>query len=284
MKKHPLLAFIVLVTAAAPGWGQKVETQAPGHTAITRVETALNHLTVIELAEPVVSVAAGSGAFKVEWRENRVFVEPSEPDVSTNLFIWTNSGRFNYELEPAGEVSRMDFAIDEPPIPHSALRTPTPKIEPPSRGAVDDSALLGGRPVRISAYKAGRGCAQLLIKDLFQQNNQLFIRFVVENSTGHAFKTGTPQVFLLELPRGPKDLVEQHNSQLTDSEARKIESARQIPLEVVHEDSRSAWVLPGAETVGIVEIRIPAPQPGPTILRVVVPAEGQGRTSATLVM
>ena len=73
---------------------------------------SLNHLTVIEVVEPVVEVAAGSPSFKVEWRENKVFVQPTEADAATNLFIWTASQRLNYELEPAGSVGAMDFAVD----------------------------------------------------------------------------------------------------------------------------------------------------------------------------
>src|SRR5207245_2839613 len=143
--------------AAVPALGQKIEAQAPGSAAITRVETALNHLTVIELSEPVMSVAAGSQAFKIEWRENKVFVEPTEPNASTNLFIWTKSGRLNYELEPAGEVVRMDFAIDQPPLDPPASKAPTTAADPPGRPSVDESAaLLGARPVRMSAYKPGR--------------------------------------------------------------------------------------------------------------------------------
>src|SRR2546427_1725794 len=88
MKNHTLFLLTVLVVAAAPALGQKIEAQAPGSVTITRVETALNHLTVIELSEPVMSVAAGSQAFKVEWRENKVFVETTEAHVSAHLFIW----------------------------------------------------------------------------------------------------------------------------------------------------------------------------------------------------
>ena len=80
------------------------------------LKTALNHLTVIEVAEPVVQVAAGSPSFKVEWRENKVFVQPTEADAATNLFIWTANQRLNYELEPAGAVTDMDFAVDQAPV------------------------------------------------------------------------------------------------------------------------------------------------------------------------
>jgi len=31
--------------------------------------------------------------FKVRWRENKVFIQPTEQNVATNLFVWTASGR-----------------------------------------------------------------------------------------------------------------------------------------------------------------------------------------------
>ena len=65
-------------------------------------------------------VAAGSPSFKVEWRENKVFVQPTEADAATNLFIWTASQRLNYELEPAESVANMDFAVDQAPVTRGA--------------------------------------------------------------------------------------------------------------------------------------------------------------------
>src|SRR5664280_2741119 len=74
---------------------------------VTRVQTALNHLTVIEVAEPITMAAAGSETFEIERHGTRVFVRPTKPDVATNLFVWTEHGRSIYELQPAGEVKRQ---------------------------------------------------------------------------------------------------------------------------------------------------------------------------------
>src|SRR5215831_7145966 len=101
---------LMLALAAEP---QRVETQYPDRSKVTRIETTMNHLTVIELAEPVMLAAAGSSAFKIERRENKVFIQPLEEGVSTNLFVWTDSGRWNYELVPAASVETMHFAIDQ---------------------------------------------------------------------------------------------------------------------------------------------------------------------------
>ena len=148
---------LIVLILAVPLWAQKIETATPNRDRVVPIHTALDHLTVIEVGEPVVTVATGSAAFKVEWRENKVFVEPTEPGVSTNLFIWTASSRMNYELESAGEVGMMDFAIDYPkPTPPP----PATKVSNSSGsrvGSGDSSTksyeigpMLGGRPSRTT--------------------------------------------------------------------------------------------------------------------------------------
>ena len=95
-----------------------------------RVETAPNHLSVIELAEAVTKVAAGSSSYKIEWRGHKVFVQPLDPEATTNLFIWTASGRLSYELVPAPSVEEMHFAIDQeprPPLPNYRSRCVRPR-------------------------------------------------------------------------------------------------------------------------------------------------------------
>ena len=109
-----VITIVTLAALVQPALAQRIEVQKPDPNRIVRVQTALNHLTVIEVREPVITVAAGSPAFKIEWRENKVFVQPTEADVATNLFIWTASGRMSFGLKTAGTVDQMDFAIDQP--------------------------------------------------------------------------------------------------------------------------------------------------------------------------
>src|SRR3974390_1353170 len=128
-----ILIITVISGSATPVAGQKIERESSDRSQIIHLKTALNHLTVIELREPVTQVATGSQSFKVEWRENKVFGQPSEGDTSTNLFIWTASERLNYELEPAGDVAGMDFAIDQIPLAQpKPARTPQPTQPSPT--------------------------------------------------------------------------------------------------------------------------------------------------------
>src|ERR1700675_1917489 len=111
------MATLLMFVLAAPL--QRIEIQYPDRAKVTRVETAMNHLTVIELSEPVTLAAAGSPLFKIERRDNKVFIQPLEEGASTNLFVWTGSGRWNYELVPALSVETTHFAIDQQIAPLS---------------------------------------------------------------------------------------------------------------------------------------------------------------------
>ena len=175
---------VALAVLGVPAWAQKIETEKPDRGRIVHVQTALNHLTVIESGEPVTTVAAGSSAFKIEWRENKVFIQPTEPNVATNLFIWTASGRLNYELEPAGAVDQMDFAIDHPSKQSTAPVTATTPSPSAAAGGVATEALLGGRPIRMEGLKEPKNRVVVLLKDVFQrENSETFIRYAIRNDS-----------------------------------------------------------------------------------------------------
>ena len=148
--------------------GQKIERESSDRSQIIHLKTALNHLTVIELREPVTQVATGSQSFKVEWRENKVFVQPTEADASTNLFIWTASERLNYELEPAGEVAGMDFAVDQIPLAQPKAAS---VHQPPPPSATE--ILLAGKAVRLESAKHSRRPVEVTIRDLYEKDGRL---------------------------------------------------------------------------------------------------------------
>jgi len=86
--KHLLIGTLAWTLTVPPVPAQKIESETPSREHVVRVQTAMNHLTVIEVGEPVTTVAVGSPqSFKVERRDNKVFVQPLVESVSTNLFI-----------------------------------------------------------------------------------------------------------------------------------------------------------------------------------------------------
>jgi len=280
-----LTTLAVLAITSFPAAAQTIETQKPDRDRIVHVQTALNHLTVIEVGEPVNMVAAGSEAFKVEWRETKVFVQPTEPNVATNLFIWTASGRLNYELEPAGLIAKMDFAIDQPGgRPAAAKPTTVAAADTAGEPQAATSALLGGRPIRTEMFKEPKNRVVVLLKDTFRRENQLFIRYSVQNDSNQVCDLGKPQVFRLEV-RESRRLYRLANYQLGKDEAERLGSAEEKPVEVVDAQLRSTRVEPGQETVGYVGVTLPtAKNDAPQVLRLIFPADDNGPISATLVL
>jgi hypothetical protein len=269
--KRFLLIFVVLTTALIPVAAQKIETQANDRTRIVHLKTALNHLTVIEVAEPVVQVASGSPSFKVEWRENRVFVQPTEPDAATNMFIWTASQRLNYELEPAGAVADMDFAVEQMPV-HVEPVKPANSTAPAPASALITELLLTGKPVpRLPSKQRASKPVEVWISDLYEKDGRLLIRYAVRNHSSEPYSIDTPAVYELDGVRSPQSLYRLANSQLGDEQAAKLKAKQQTPVKVLAGEIRPAQIGPGEEAVGVVALRM-ASSTHPTILRFKFPS------------
>ena len=239
------------------------------------LKTALNHLTVIEVGDPVIEVAAGSPSFKVEWRENKVFVQPTEADAATNLFIWTASQRLNYELEPAGSVATMDFAVDQKPVHAADPVKPANTNSPAPVSPSITELLLAGKPVRMlpSKQRASKPL-EVWISDLYEKDGHLLIRYAVCNHSAQPYSIDTPQVYQLDGVRSPQSLYGFVNSQLGDEQITKLKVKQETPVKVLDGQVQSVRIAPGEEVVGVVALQV-ASSPNPTILRLQFPNPNQ---------
>lgn len=263
MNRVVIATLALLALAVGPAKAQRIETETSDRTRIVHLKTELNHLTVIEVSEPVVQVAAGSPSFKVEWRENKVFVQPIEADAATNLFIWTANQRLNYELEPAGSVANMDFAIDQSPAQVASVK---PTNAPPSPPSITD-ALLAGKPVRLLSRKQhGSKPVDIRISDLYEKNGNLLIRYAISNHGSQPYTVRTPEVFQLDGVRSRQSLYGLVNSQLAEEQVAKLKIKQQVPVPVIDSQLQSQQIAPGEEAVGIVTLQMPQ-GPEPQVLR-----------------
>ena len=274
--KHLWSVLIIITAVVIPLAGQKIERETSDRSQIIHLRTSLNHLTVIELREPVIQVATGSQAFKVEWRENKVFVQPTEADASTNLFIWTASERLNYELEPAGEVSAMDFAVDQIPLVEAKPVSVAPQQPSPTE------VLLAGKPVRLESAKPSRKPVEVVIRDLYEGDGRVLVRYAVRNRTTHVYEVTTPQVYSLTGVRYPQSLYPLIGSQLGDHEAGRLTAKQQTPVPVLEGHVQAAHLAPGQESLGVVAVRLPS-STEPTILRFQFANDKQEQIAALLV-
>ena len=278
MKRFSIILIITVLTAArVPLLAQKIERETGDRTQIIHLKTAMNHLTVVELREPVIQVATGSQSFKVEWRENKVFVQPTESDASTNLFIWTASERLNYELEPAGDVAAMDFAVDQMPLaqPKPASVTPPPQPSP-------SEILLAGKPVRLESSRPTRKPVEVTIRDLYEGDGRVLVRYAVRNRGNHVYDVSTPQVYELTGVHYSHSLYALVDAQLGDQEAARVTAKGQTPVPVLEGHIQTEHLAPGGESLGVVALHLPS-STEPTILRFQFANDDKKQIAALLV-
>ena len=286
--KHVLLTFLA-VAFTLPA--QKIDSQTPARDRVVRVQTALNHLTVIEVAEPVTTVAVGSPqAFKVERRENKVFIQPLQESVATNLFIWTATTRLNYELLPAIiDAGQMDFAIDYQQPKREAELQPAP-LPPKPESALPIDMLLHSTPVKLVGFpRSKQPHVDITIRDVYRTENQLFIRYAIENRSKSPYQPSTPHVVSLRSPQCDRSLTTLANSQLGDEYLPHLRSDGTVAMAIVHADTPLKNILPGSSGVGVVAVQLskaddPKSNGTPTVLRMVFPGDGPHAVIATLVL
>jgi hypothetical protein len=264
---------------------QKIETQVPDRSKVTRVETAMNHLTVIELPEPVVLAAAGSPSFKIERRDNKVFIQPLEEGVSTNLFVWTSSGRSSYELVPAASVETMHFAVDqEMPAPSKSERTVAPPTDATSLRPFAEEMLLFAKPIRMAGAFASAQVG-VFLTDVYRKDDQLFIRYRIDNRTSQPFVVPQPEVFRLQSAHSPISLYAYRYSQVGPVLEKKIHSRTELRIPTVECDVPSEPLPPGEVAAGILILETPVERNSePAVFRFVFPTAGPSPMSVTLIL
>jgi len=281
MKRTLMLIAIATLTA----FGQKIETQKPDRNKITRLGTTQNHLSVIELGEPVTQVAAGSSAFKIEWRENKVFIQPLEPDAATNLFIWTASGRLSYELVPAGSVEQMHFAIDQDPATVQAKKEePVEQAPVVQQPKIPAAMLMESMPVKLVGSSKSHQKVEIVVQDVYQKDGRVYLRYAIVNGSRTVYLPAAPEVFTLNSPRAPQSLIPLANSQLAGDYQLKWKDAARVA--VVLTELQAPVIRPGQTAHGVIAFDLPtASEPGVrTVFKLAFPADTAGNVSAVLVL
>jgi Conjugal transfer protein len=262
---------------------QKIETTQANRDGILRVETALNHLTVIEVAEPITMVAAGSPAFKIERRENKVFIQPLEEEQSTNLFIWTAAHRYSYELAPAGSVSAMHFAIDHRK-PVSVARDESAAESQTDSTEAAVKALIQSVPIRWQGSKPDDHRVTVVFKDVLKLADRWLIRYGVSNRSGESYPLRAPRIVLMREPTSRLSLLPLSGAQLGPREASHVRSQRREVIDPIQSPPDAGFVTPGQEAMGVVGIPPLVKSAKPMVLQFQFPADRRGRVTGTLVL
>jgi hypothetical protein len=251
---NKLLLALVVFLAVSRGSGDQPKPLPANGNQVIHVATALEHLTVLEFGEPVVMAAVGSADFQIERHQDKVFVKPLKQGVSTDLFVWTASRRFTYELEASGEIKDMNVVLDH------RIAAETASKAPPSLEDVADTvltrALLGAERIDSSYIKDAKDQPTLRVEQVFRTRNTLYIQYSLRNTTLRPYQVRDPAIYQLDALRPSVSPISFHNVQLSEAAARKfglLQVRRRI--QVVKSQAEKETLNPGETTQGVIAVR-----------------------------
>ena len=200
--------LLMLIGASAADTHITTDVIQPGK--VTRVATALNHVTIIELPEPVVSYSIGSDAVRVEYHHNRILLKPTKPNVSTNLFVWTATSHTVYEILPAGDPAAMSYLLDQvlpapPPVPEPSREEVERQTDTMYASALANQRLIrsGKLPHGLRFWYRHSGedhcdaCVELRVTRITEDASSYYVRVVAENKATHPYRLQEPAVTAL---------------------------------------------------------------------------------------
>jgi len=250
------LASFIAVSSLCAVAALSQQTGTPSPNAVVHVATALNHLTVLEFHEPVTMAAAGSSDFQIEREANKVFVKPIKSGAATDLFVWTASRRFAYELEITQEVKDMNFAIDTAqPAPAPA---PKPVVETDTDQFADvvlTRALMGAEEIKQTSARKAKGQVSVRVEQVFRARSTVYIHYTIENNSGLFYRVNPPEAYQLKADDPPISLTSLTHTQLDRATLEELGDTHALALPVAHAEAEAEDLHPGETTQGVVPIR-----------------------------
>ena len=249
--KRFLSFFLIYCACTGTAFPQQTEPPAPG---VVHVATALNHLTILEFHEPVTMAAAGSADFQIERHENKVFVKPMKSGASTDLFVWTASRRFAYELETTQGVKNMNFAIDNSaPVPAAHL------VVSPSTDQLADlmltHAFLGAVEITSVNTRPPKDQVGVRVEQVFRTRSSLYIHYTIENNSKRSYHVAAPSAYQLHGDLSSISLPSFAHKQLDPRLSENLAGTQSVSLPIAHAENAAEDLGPGEATQGVVAIR-----------------------------
>lgn len=201
----------LILAAGSMASAQTITHQAVNPNAVTRVATALDHLSLIELPEPIIRAAIGSEDIQIEWHGNTVALKPLRQGRSTNLFVWTEHTQTSYEILPPGEVTNAAFVIDQTDG-RKTDKPATAKSEISSTeiqkaaDALIVQTMLQSSAVNSRTVKNSKDHVNVRITEIVRDKDTLYVRFTVSNPGQQPYRINDPEVYAFT-PISSSDVV-----------------------------------------------------------------------------
>jgi hypothetical protein len=120
--------------------------------------------------------------------------------------------------------------------------------------------------VRLESARPSRKPVEIVIRDLYEGDGRVLVRYAVRNRGTHAYDVTTPKVYALTGARYPQSLYSLVDSQLGDQEAARLTTKQETLVPVLEGHVQSSHLEPGQESLGVVAVRLPSTTE-PTVLR-----------------
>jgi hypothetical protein len=283
--------IVLSILGVGVALAQSIVHQPVNVNGVTEVHTALDHFSILALAEKITRVAAGSDAMHIEWHDNLVFIKPLQAGQSTNLTVWTEHQFSTYELEAPGDVHNMSFVIDETASPvtqgsdHSvaAATTPSPQEVQRMTDTVIGSTLLQVTPVMSRGVRPAKDCVTVLIKEVVRDKNSIYLRFAVSNPGSHPYRIVSPNVFTIHPTKNADLLAGMKDLQLPEQTTYQFQSSETSQVSVRGTALPEKDVQPGATVEGVLALE-PADVQKVGVYEFVFGNDGNHRIQATAVL
>jgi hypothetical protein len=124
------------------------------------------------------------------------------------------------------------------------------------------------------------------ITDVYRKDDQLFIRYTIDNRTTHPHAVGQPEAYALLSAQSKSSLHAYRYSQMSRELEKEIRSNAQEPIATIECDVPSEPLPPGEAATGILILQVPPSLSGPepAVLRFLFPMAGGEPTSITLIL
>ena len=253
------LAALTFLLAGSLASAQTITHQTVNPNAVTKVSTALNHISLIEMPEPITNAAVGSEDVRIEWHGNTVAIKPLRQNQATNLFLWTEHTQSTYEILPAGDVTSASFVIDQTQSPGLSAKPATVGTAQPAQNEIQKAAdtlisqtLLQSSPVGSRGIKDAKDHVNIRINEVVRDKDAVYVRYTVSNPGQHPYRISDPNVFSVKTNSGGDIVAGLRDMQVNDQLLAGFmgASTSQVTLREARLNSRD--IAPGQSADGVV--------------------------------
>ncbi len=233
------------------------KAQNINYTDVQHIHTALNHLTVIDLGEPIQFIAAADpDSFQIERAGDKVLLQPLKEGASTNLILWTSSRQVSYELDAPGDAAKMNVLIHNLPVSvRAASEVPSEKERLRIAAMATSQAVLGAQDIAVEQPSRGSSSAVAVsVTRVLHTNEGTYLQFQIVNHSAAPFRATMPAVTQLIPTQTPASLLALRNHQLTMQTVNGFKAKNTDSLSGVSGQIQQADVQPGSATSGYVLI------------------------------